>query len=157
MPRMSVIIPLYDKARTIGRALDSVLAQTFDDFELIVVDDGSRDDGPSIVAACGDPRIRLIRQSNAGPGAARNRGAAEARTDILAFLDADDAWRPTYLEAAHRVLGEDMEYSVFVSAYETGVGPDHWRHPLDGIVDRSGALILPKDAAPAMVKLPAGI
>lgn len=104
--RVSVIIPLYNKAPYVRRALDSVAAQTFDDFELIVVDDGSQDEGARIVEEYGDARIRLIKQRNAGPGAARNRGIKEARGELLAFLDADDEWMPPYLEESVRLLDE---------------------------------------------------
>lgn len=79
------------------RALDSIAAQTFTDFEVIVVDDGSTDDGAAIVADYLDARFRMIRQANAGPGAARNAGLAQARGEFIAFLDADDEWLPNYL------------------------------------------------------------
>jgi len=102
--RVSVIVPLYNKAPYVRRALDSVAAQTFGDFELIVVDDGSTDEGASVVESFGDGRVRLIRQENTGPGAARNRGINEARGEVLAFLDADDEWLPTYLEEGLRAL-----------------------------------------------------
>jgi hypothetical protein len=100
----SVIIPLYNKAPYVQRALDSVLAQSLRDFELIVVDDGSTDAGDEIVARCRDPRVRLIRQTNAGPGAARNRGLREAKGELVAFLDADDEWLPEYLGRAAEYL-----------------------------------------------------
>jgi GT2 family glycosyltransferase len=94
---ISVIVPLFNKEQFIQRTLDSILAQTFTEFEVLVVDDGSTDGGSAIVETSRDPRIRLIRQANAGPGAARNRGIREARGETLAFLDADDVWLPEYL------------------------------------------------------------
>ncbi len=99
---VTVVIPLYNKAREISRALESVLAQTRLPAAVVVVDDGSTDDGPRRVEALGDPRVRLVRQTNAGPGPARNRGIAEAGTEWVALLDADDEWMPGFLEEALR-------------------------------------------------------
>jgi succinoglycan biosynthesis protein ExoO len=98
---VSIVIAAYNVGNLIGRALDSVRAQTFADWEAIVVDDASTDETPLLVAkyAIDEPRIRLVRQSvNSGPSAARNRGIAEARGEWVAVLDADDAWRPERLE-----------------------------------------------------------
>ena len=105
---VSVIIPLYNKARYVRRALESVARQTWTDFEAIVVDDGSTDGGRRIAEEfCGgDARFRLVAQPNAGPGAARNRGIGEARAPLLAFLDADDEWSPEYLAESVRLLDE---------------------------------------------------
>jgi hypothetical protein len=102
--KVSIIIPLYNKAPYVRRALDSIAAQTFSDFEVIVIDDGSTDDGAAIVADYPDKRCHLIRQANAGPGAARNTGIAHSQGEFIAFLDADDEWLPTYLDESLRLL-----------------------------------------------------
>lgn len=103
-PEISVIVPLYNKAAWIDRCLNSIAAQSFTNYELVVVDDGSTDNGTKKVEARTDPRIRLVRQANAGPGAARNRGVAESRGRLIAMLDADDAWDPHYLAESIRLL-----------------------------------------------------
>lgn len=120
---VSVIVPLYNKEPYVRRALDSIAAQTFRDFEAIVVDDESRDRGPEIAAAYEDSRFRLIRQRNAGPAGARNRGVAEARGEYLAFLDADDVWRPRYLERALEVL-TSQPVKAFTAAHGELPGRD---------------------------------
>jgi glycosyltransferase involved in cell wall biosynthesis len=103
--KVSVIIPLYNKASYIGRALASVRAQTFTDYEVLVVDDGSTDGGAEIVVRWGDPRVRVITQKNAGPAAARNRALDQAAGAYVAFLDADDEWMPPFLEQSLALLG----------------------------------------------------
>jgi glycosyltransferase involved in cell wall biosynthesis len=129
MPRVSVVVPLYNKASYVARALESVAAQTLEDLEVIVVDDGSTDGGRDVVAALSDPRFRLIRQANAGPGAARNRGLREARAQYVAFLDADDRWLPHFL-AENVSLLELQPSAAAVSCgwYEDpgGAFPDRW-------------------------------
>jgi glycosyltransferase involved in cell wall biosynthesis len=100
---VSVVIPAYNGAATIGRAIDSVLAQTRPPEQIIVVDDGSTDRTAAAVSEYGG-RIDAVRQSNAGPGAARNRGIQEAKYPWIAFLDADDEWLPDRLERQIRIL-----------------------------------------------------
>lgn len=100
-PSLSVIIPTYNRERVLARALDSVLAQTFESYEVLVVDDESKDGTSGMVAeyAGRDSRIRYLRQpQNGGVSAARNRGIREARAEFIAFLDSDDEWLPTKLE-----------------------------------------------------------
>jgi len=111
MTVVSVVVPLFNKRQWIQRALDSIASQTFTAIEVIVVDDGSTDGGDDVAALYPDGRFRLIRQENAGPGAARNRGLEECTSEFIAFLDADDEWLPDYLEASVREmqrLGPDV-------------------------------------------------
>jgi hypothetical protein len=96
MPTVSVIKPVFNGARFVRQALDSALTQTYTDREIIVVDDGSTDETPACLAAYGE-RIRIVRQANRGIGAARNAGLARARGELVALLDSDDVWHPTFL------------------------------------------------------------
>jgi len=116
---VSTVIPLYNKAAYVARALRSALDQTSPPREIIVVDDGSTDDGPGIVAriAADDPRVRLIRQPNAGPSAARNRGIDEASGDWVAFLDADDVLLPRHFERAAHAARRYPEAQLVAAAY----------------------------------------
>src|SRR5262249_22986841 len=100
---VSVAIPSYNSGHMVTEAIDSVLAQTVVPDEIIVVDDGSKDDTRERLAHCGE-RIRYIHQSNQGVAAARNRGVQEAHGDHVAFLDADDVWHPRKLDLQLRAL-----------------------------------------------------
>lgn len=115
---ISVIIPLYNKGKQIAHTLRSVLNQTFQDFEVVIVDDGSTDGSVAEVEKFCDSRIRLIHQKNAGVAAARNRGIEEAKGDLIAFLDADDEWKPEYLATQHHLSQKYPDCSVFVCNYE---------------------------------------
>lgn len=122
-PLVSVVIPLYNKQRTIARSVASLRQQQFQDFEVIIMDDGSTDASWAQLEACGattDPRFRCVRQANAGPGAARNAGARLARGKYLAFLDADDEWLPEHLQRAMQALEQANACQIYVSAYDTG-------------------------------------
>ncbi len=115
--KVSIVIPLYNKAPYVERAVRSVLNQTFSDFELIVIDDGSEDGGDRIVEAIKDPRIRLIRQENAGPGDARNHGIELAQGQFIAFLDADDLWLPGKLQDQTNFMLKHPEVELSATNY----------------------------------------
>jgi glycosyltransferase involved in cell wall biosynthesis len=120
IPIISIVIPLYNKEIEVSRAIKSVLNQTVQDFELIVVNDGSTDKGPDVVRAINDPRIRMINEENGGVSAARNRGIKETRSELIAFLDADDEWMPSFLETIFRLRRNYPSCSVFATNYLYG-------------------------------------
>jgi len=129
MPAVSVILPLYNRAASIEQAVRSVLDQSFTDFELIVVDDGSTDGSADIVSGIDDPRLRLIRQpENRGGNAARNRGIEASEGAILAFLDSDDFYLPhklgftvAFFEARPEI---DVLLDSFIKSYPAAGRPD---------------------------------
>lgn len=120
---ISVIVPLYNGERYVGDALRSVLVQTQSVNEIILVDDGSTDNGPEVAEAL-SPLVSTARQSHAGPAAARNRGIMEARGDLLAFLDADDVWLPTKIERQVRTLDETSWCEAVMGQVENFISPD---------------------------------
>lgn len=117
--RFSVVIPLYNKAPYVKKAIESVLAQTFKDFELIVVDDGSNDgsfeDAQSTLVGRGN--TKLIRQDNSGVSIARNNGVAASQGDYLCFLDADDWWAPTFLEEIDTLIRDFPDAGIYGTGY----------------------------------------
>jgi glycosyltransferase involved in cell wall biosynthesis len=126
VPVVSVIVPAFNASRWIGVSLDSARAQTLRDIEIIVVDDGSVDDTPEVVAelARRDSRVRIIRQENAGVGAARNTGILAARGEFIATLDADDLWDPTKLERQVQRIGQCGERTAMVYCWYKTVDED---------------------------------
>ena len=94
---ISIVIPLYNKKELIVKTVQSILNQTYHNFEIIIVDDGSTDGSADEVKTIKDSRIRLISQKNSGVASARNRGIKESQGDFVAFIDADDLWSPDYL------------------------------------------------------------
>lgn len=121
MPFFSVIMPVYNKAATLEATLDSVYRQSFADFELIVVDDGSRDGSLELLSRhAAQGRLSLLHRKSPGPGgyAARNYGVAQARAEWVAFLDADDLYLPDHLRLLHDDILANPAIPMFVSAYE---------------------------------------
>lgn len=100
----SVVVPLYNKESSIESTIQSVLDQTFDDFELIVVDDGSTDNSAYVVDKVVDRRCRVVKKENGGVSSARNAGILAARRDYIVFLDGDDLWSPSHLDALARLI-----------------------------------------------------
>ena len=117
MIRFSVIMPLYNKAPYVRKAVESVVGQTYRDWELVVVDDGSSDGSGEVVAGVADARIRRIRQENAGVGVARNRGVAESSAPYICFLDADDWWEPTFLEEMAGLIERHPDAGIYGTSY----------------------------------------
>ncbi|MCR4596806.1 MAG: glycosyltransferase, partial [Lachnospiraceae bacterium] len=116
---VSVIIPTYNRAGTIGRSIESVLAQTHDKLEVIIIDDGSTDNTEEIVSGITDDRLRYIKlESNGGVSKARNQGVNLAKYDMIAFQDSDDAWRPDKLEKQIRRYEESPDALMVYCAYE---------------------------------------
>ena len=115
---ISVVIPLYNKEASIERTIQTVLTQGFVYFELIVVNDGSTDNGLEIVKSIKDKRIKIINKENGGVSSARNRGILEATADYIAFLDADDYWEPDYLEEMYKLIMDFPDASIYGCAYD---------------------------------------
>ena len=143
-PAVSVIIPLYNKEREVERAIRSVLTQTFQNFEIVVVNDGSTDDSPKVAKRMNESRIKLIHQGNQGVSAARNHGIEKARAELIAFLDADDEWKPEFLKTIMGLRSNFPQADVFATSYIVCDGngvhsapgingiPDH---PWEGILE----------------------
>jgi glycosyltransferase involved in cell wall biosynthesis len=133
-PKVSVVIPVYNGARTLARAVDSILGQSLRDIELIVVDDGSTDATPDILAAIPDSRLRVIRQANGGRSLARNAALRAARAEYVAMLDADDVAYPERLARQAAFLDAHPDVAL-CGTWAHRIEPDgsqhEWRQPLE--------------------------
>lgn len=110
---ISVVIPLYNKEKSIGSTIRCVLNQTYTDFEIVVVDDGSTDNSANVVREFEDKRVRLICKENGGVSSARNEGILAARGEYISFLDGDDFWEPEYLETLNRLILDYPYASIY--------------------------------------------
>ncbi|BAO76639.1 glycosyltransferase family 2 protein [Winogradskyella sp. PG-2] len=126
MPFFSVIIPLYNKAEYISECLKSALNQTFKDYEIVIVNDGSTDNSVSIVETFSSEKIKLFHQDNQGASKARNNGSSFAKGTYIAFLDADDIWKPKHLES----LKECIDFSPNAGIYATNYHIKHSEHAI---------------------------
>jgi len=166
-PTVSVVIPAYNAEAYLREALDSVFAQTRPPDEVVVVDDGSTDRTPEILASYGE-RVRVVRQPNRGEAAARNTGVLAARGALIAFLDADDTWLPQYLESQLRVYEAHGESCVvFCDAWVGGRRMQDGAQPFDesdpvlslvrGAVIPMDGILVPREALVRVGLFPEGL
>src|SRR5690606_14744865 len=118
MPKFSVVISVFNKEKYIAETLKSVLAQTFTDFEVVILNDGSTDNSEAEVLKFKELRIRYFSRENQGASAARNFTIQQAKSEYIALMDADDYWYPFYLEEQNRLLNDFPNESVFATATE---------------------------------------
>ncbi len=118
MPKISVIIPLYNKEKAVKGTLESLLQQTFQDFEVIIVDDGSTDNSVQVVKEVSDQRIKLFQKENEGVSHTRNKAVAKATASHIAFLDADDLWESNHLEELWTLIQKFPEAGLYCAAYQ---------------------------------------
>jgi glycosyltransferase involved in cell wall biosynthesis len=135
MPSLSVIIPLYNKEKEIPDTLRSVLAQDFQDYEVVVINDGSTDGSVDAVRKCEDERIRIISQNNSGVSAARNRGILESRGEYILLLDADDTLMPGAFDILNDSHDEDL---IMCSFIETNSNGEIYKKSINRIEGRAG-------------------
>ncbi|WP_167815755.1 glycosyltransferase family 2 protein [Methanocorpusculum sp. GPch4] len=165
-PRISIIVPLYNKVNEVQRAIDSIFAQTIQNFELIIVDGGSTDGSLDVIKKYeSDSRYHLIHQLSKGLPAGRNEGIAAAGADLIAFLDADDEWLPTYIEQILKLNADYPSAGLYATAYIPTYGNQTQKLPLceipkkpwNGILDsyfRSTALAMQPPFSPCCVTIP---
>lgn len=124
----SVVIPLYNKEVSIQTTIQSVLEQTHQDFEIIVIDDGSTDNSAKRVKEIPDSRIKLIQQKNQGVSAARNKGIQEAKYEWIALLDGDDLWKPNHLEENLKMMHKFPDEKVYVTSFKYSNNQTMYKH-----------------------------
>jgi glycosyltransferase involved in cell wall biosynthesis len=140
VPAVSVILPTYNRAATLGRAVQTVLSQDFADLELIVVDDRSTDATPQVLRSIGDSRVRVIRcEVNGGPARARNLGVGAARSQWLAFQDSDDEWLPGKLSAQWARARAGADVGLVIGGYDVDDGRARVRVRPSSTLDRGDA------------------
>ena len=128
---ISVVIPLYNKEASIKQSLMSVLSQSYQNFEVVIVDDGSTDNSVAKVEEIQDSRIRMIRQENGGPGKARNTGVKDANGEWVLFLDADDELLPDALKIFNQLYSENEKANVIDCVQTVQHGKNTWNEPHD--------------------------
>ena len=174
----TVVIPLFNKERHIERAVKSVINQTFQNFEIIVVDDGSTDNSAEEVLKIKDNRIKLIKQKNGGVSSARNKGIDEARYEYIGFLDADDAWKPNFLDSIKEIIEKYPKAGAYCTSYDiktedgivivpsnylnfdsnwNGIIDDYFKYSLKGSLIWTSCVVIPKSVFIDLGGFPVGI
>lgn len=174
----SVVIPLYNKEKHISRAIISVLTQTHNGLELIVIDDGSTDNSLLEVGKFKDNRIKVISQKNSGVSVARNRGIEEANFEYIGFLDADDSWSPNFLEVINELIETYPEAGAYSTAYAfadssskmtvpkifsnfeeewQGIIEDYFKYSISNSLISASSVVIPKKIFDHIGMFPAGI
>lgn len=113
---LTIVIPLYNKGQSVKRSICSVLNQSFSNFEIVIVDDGSTDNSVEVVKSFKDDRIKIVRQANAGVSAARNHGIDIASGQFITFLDADDEYEPNHLETLRKLIDGYPGHNVYATS-----------------------------------------
>lgn len=165
-PFFSIIIPLYNKANYITETLKTVINQTFTNFEIIIVNDGSTDNSIKRVTSFKDKRIKIINQKNQGAAAARNKGIDEAKSNLIVFLDADDLWFNNHLEELKNLYHDFPNCGMYCNRYKTkisknklvsnsysnsiaddfrGVIPDYFEASLVNRVSFTSSIMVPRE------------
>ena len=146
----SVVIPLYNKANYVQKTIESVLNQTFSDFEVILVNDGSTDNSLEVVKEINDSRIRIFSKENRGVSAARNYGIKKAQYEYITFLDADDCWLPDYLETIKGMIKQYPQAGFFATSYT--VADKLYRIDRLGRYLAKGEVLLIEDYCKSLIK-----
>lgn len=157
---ISVVVPLYNKEKSILATIDSVLAQSYSNFELLVINDGSTDKSRDVLSVISDPRLRIIDKANGGVSSARNRGISEARAEYIAFLDGDDLWDGDFLLTVRNLICEYPDASAYATGFsikrnnsilsnyplkERGVISNYFKHAMKGAIIHSSAICIKKE------------
>lgn len=135
MALFSVVIPLYNKQESIRNTVESILAQTFKDFELVIVNDGSTDNSLEMVKSIEDSRIVIIDKPNGGVSSARNSGIQKATSEWVSFVDADDHWDADYLEKVKAAIDKYPAASVVVTNYKKGKESPYVKYQYEGYLE----------------------
>ena len=174
----TVVIPLYNKEKHINRAIKSVLNQTYKKFELLIIDDGSTDNSYEEAKKINDTRINIIRQKNEGVSAARNKGIGMAKNNFIAFLDADDEWKPYFLYKIKCLIDKFPSAGAYATSYEqkkengnlirrpfekkfpknwSGIIDDYFKYAINYPIITASSVVIPKYVFKKVGYFPVGI